>query len=254
MPGAGGRAWRFDAAGAGMPAPRRSDAERPLAALTVAGETVFAHPDGALWLAQTRTLVVSDLHFEKGSAFAEKGVFLPPYDTAATLDRLERLIGELQPDRVIALGDSFHDLRAGGRMAGADFERLHQLASRCAWVWIEGNHDPAPPARLPGLRTASMRVDGLLFRHEPTASADPGEVAGHLHPCAKVAGGGGRRVRRRCFATDGARLILPAFGAYAGGLNVCDAAFGPLFPAGLTALALGPSKVYRLAADRLLPD
>jgi DNA ligase-associated metallophosphoesterase len=248
-------AWRFDQS-AGPPAPDAPSGETAparLTAFTLAGERLHAHPEGALWLAGARALVVSDLHFEKGSAFAQKGVFLPPYDTGATLARLERLVTELAPRLVIALGDSFHDLDAGDRMAQADFARLDRLARTCAWVWIEGNHDPAPPARLPGERRASLEIGVLVFRHEPGADAPPGEVAGHLHPCAKVAGAG-RRVRRRCFATDGRRLIMPAFGAYAGGLNVCDPAFGPLFPGGLTALALGGGKVHALAADRLLPD
>jgi uncharacterized protein len=246
-------AWRFNLGLNTKTRPADTLSHAPMTPFEVAGELLHAHVEGALWIGQQRTLVVSDLHLEKGSAYAAKGVFLPPYDTSATLKRLEKLIADLAPDRVVALGDSFHDIAAGSRMAGQDLDRLDAMASARAWTWIEGNHDPAPPAALPGERRESVRIGALTFRHEPWADAPPGEVAGHLHPCAKVAGGG-RRVRRRCFVTDGARLILPAFGAYAGGLNVRDPAFAGLFPDGYTAMALGGAKVFALQRDRLLPD
>jgi len=62
---------------------------------------------------------------------------------------------------------------------------------------------------------------GLTFRHEPSASPVDGEIAGHLHPCARIVHRG-RSVRRRCFASDGHRLVMPAFGSFTGSLNVPD--------------------------------
>lgn len=221
--------------------------------VTLAGVAVEALAEGALWIADARTLVVSDLHLEKGSAYASRGQFLPPYDTRATLARLAALVMRLEPACVVSLGDSFHDVAGPARMDDEDAHTLAQLVARTDWVWIEGNHDPELPAALGGRAVDALALDGLTLRHEPGADAAPGEIAGHLHPCAKVSARG-RAVRARCFATDGARLVMPAFGAYAGGLNVRDKAFAPLFPRGCTALMLGRARVYAAPPTRQVVD
>lgn len=226
--------------------------EGPHAAFDLAGARVTALADGALWIAQARALVVSDLHLEKGAAFARKGQFLPPYDTRATLARLAALIAAHAPDVVVSLGDSFHDAEGPRGMAAEDAATLAALvAAPPRWIWIEGNHDPHPPAALGGEVRETITLDGLRLQHEP--SAEEGVVAGHLHPCAKVAARG-RAVRARCFATDGRRLVMPAFGAFTGGLNVCDPAFAAVFDTTPTALILGRARVFPAAPDRLAPD
>jgi len=91
----------------------------------------------------------------------------------------------------------------------------------------------------------SLRLGGLVLRHEPLAAFEPGEVAGHLHPCASVAKWG-RSVRRRCFVSDGLRLVLPSFGAYTGGLDVGDVAIASLFASSFHAYMLGNSRVYAI--------
>jgi len=219
--------------------------------LHLAGELLTPLPEGALWWARERVLVVSDLHFEKGSAFAARGQMLPPYDTAATLSVVERLCASLRPTTIISLGDSFHDRAAELRLPEAYARRIQALTAAHDWVWVEGNHDPDPPAHLGGRAEKTVHLGPLVFRHEPEGEA--GEVAGHLHPVAKVKGRG-RNVRRRCFASDGARLVMPALGAFTGGLNVLDDAFGKVFPEGLTAFALGEGKVFVLSGGNLLGD
>jgi uncharacterized protein len=219
----------------------------------LAGMLVAALPQGALWIAEAKTLVVSDLHLEKGSSFALRGQMLPPYDTHAVLTKLATLIDLLRPDIVVSLGDSFHDGAGVARMAAEDRALLTQLIGRCDWIWVEGNHDGRAPETLGGAVREVLHLGALVLRHEPTQAAAPGEIAGHLHPCAKVAGRGGA-VRRRCFAFDGERLVMPAFGAFAGGLNICDDAFAPLFPHGAIAMVLGRDKVLPAPMQRLLPD
>jgi metallophosphoesterase superfamily enzyme len=120
------------------------------------------------------------------------------------------------------------------------------------WVWIAGNHDPEPPAGLGGEVCDALRLGPLCFRHQPRAEAPAGEVAGHLHPKAAVTVKG-RRLIRRCFATDGRRLVLPAFGAYAGGLDVLDPAFRPYFDGDFRAFMLGRDEVYPVASAKLVP-
>jgi uncharacterized protein len=197
-------------------------------AFTLHETPVVALPEALLWLPQSKTLVASDLHFEKGSAFAAKGALLPPFDTGETLGRLEAAIAIFKPDLFIALGDSFHDIDADNRLHIRDKDRLFALSRNTPTVWIEGNHDPEVPSWLEGLRCPTLHHDHLTFTHEPTGK-DAGEVAGHLHPCARMTGTSGRSVRRRCFISDGRSLVMPAFGAFTGGLNVRDPAFEGLF-------------------------
>jgi DNA ligase-associated metallophosphoesterase len=223
-------------------------------AFALKGVSALADADGVLFLPDFATLIVSDLHFEKGSAYAARGQLIPPYDTRSTLRRLAACIARHRPELVIALGDSFHDLGADGRIDGEDAAALQALvASVASWVWIEGNHDPAPPPRFGGMIRHALEIGPLTLRHLPFEGPAPGEIAGHLHPCAKVAGRG-RAVRARCFATDGDRLIMPAFGAFTGGLNVRDEAFGRCFGRTPDALVMGKTAVHHIGEGRLLCD
>jgi uncharacterized protein len=226
----------------------------PKHTISVAGTTLLADPAGALFWADEKLLVVADLHLEKGSAFAARGVLLPPYDTVATLARLARLVDRYCPRLVIALGDSFHDGGGALRMAEPDRIALSELQRGRDWLWIAGNHDPDPTDGVGGSFTDMLAFGPLTFRHEPSPTACDGEIAGHLHPLARVARRD-RAVGRRCFASDGRRMIMPAFGAYAGGLNVRNRAIMTLFaPMAFTAHILGESRVYAVAAARCLAD
>jgi DNA ligase-associated metallophosphoesterase len=222
-------------------------------ALSLAGEPVVCRPSGALWLETHRALIVADMHLEKGSFFATHGQMLPPYDTADTLRRLVAEVTALAPDIVVFLGDSFHDRDGDGRLAPSDAAKLRATVAGRTLVWITGNHDPIGPRGLPGEAAASLAVGALRLVHEPAPGAAIGEVAGHLHPCARVTARGAS-VRRRCFVTDGERLVLPAFGALAGGLNVRDAAFQPLFRARPLAAVLGQGRVHVVGWRSLRDD
>ncbi|KQY89477.1 ligase-associated DNA damage response endonuclease PdeM [Brevundimonas sp. Root1423] len=229
-----------------------SPARHPCGGLRVhiEGEACVLRCSGALWVLNHRTLIAADLHLEKGSAFAARGQMLPPYDSRATLDRLEAEIDALQPKAVVLLGDSFHDAKSVGRMAADDKARLDRLATGRDWIWLEGNHDIAALAGsmddLVGEVVETMDLGSLRLIHEPQAGVRPGEIAGHLHPAARVAAYG-RGVRRPCFVTDGRRAVLPAFGAFTGGLDVRDPAIAGLFGDPPMAAALGRDRVHALA-------
>ncbi|WP_173934640.1 ligase-associated DNA damage response endonuclease PdeM [Chelativorans sp. Marseille-P2723] len=220
--------------------------------ITIAGERGLCDPLGALFFPARRLLVVSDLHLEKGSSLACRGSFLPPYDTAVTLKRLRRVILRHQPQVVVSLGDSFHDAGGSDRLPARYRDELTALMTGRDWYWVAGNHDPAPPQGLPGRSVGELAFGNLVFRHEPTHGAE-GEIAGHLHPGARIVRRG-RSVRRACFAYDGIRLIMPAFGSLTGNLNVLDRAFAGLFRyEALTAYMLGRERVYPIASCMLRP-
>ncbi len=232
----------------------RSQPGIPASEIAVAGVALVADIAGALYWPEERLLVVSDLHLEKGSSFAARGILLPPYDTQATLARLAGLIGRYAPRIVVALGDNFHDPGGPARLGAADRAMLFELQRERDWIWIAGNHDPDPSDGVGGTFAPSLALGSLLFRHEPSPQAREGEIAGHLHPAARVYRRG-RSLTRKCFASDGRCLVMPAFGAYTGGLNVRDIAFLKVFGAlGFTAHLIGERRLYAFAAARCLPD
>jgi len=223
----------------------------------VMGEACVLRCSGALWLPAHRTLIAADLHLEKGSAYAARGQMLPPYDSRATLAKLRAEIEALNPDTVVLLGDSFHDRRSLARLAPADRVEIDDLAHGRAWVWLTGNHDHdalAPDGvgdnRLPGWVEERLAIGSLRLVHEPETGDRPGEVAGHLHPSVTVVAHH-RGVRRACFVTDGRRIVLPAFGAFTGGLDVRHPAFSGLFTEPPLFAALGRDKVHALDSKSL---
>ncbi len=221
------------------------------------GSAFVADPAGVLYWPDEHLLVVADLHLEKGSSYAARRVFLPPYDSGATLARLAAAVGRFDPKRVVALGDSFHDGAGAARLGAADHQTLRAMQVGRDWLWIAGNHDPSLPdhgERLGGDHAGHLAVGRIRFRHIPSVSPCDGEIAGHLHPIALVAGKGGA-VRRRCFVADAMRCIMPAFGAYAGGLNFLDPGCGGLFAGGdHHAHVLGRDAVYTVARRQCLME
>ncbi len=213
------------------------------APIHLAGERLMLDPMGAVFWPGQRLLAVSDLHLEKGSSFARRGMLLPPWDTHATLDRLTLLLRRWSPHTVVALGDSFHDKLGSSRLPPTEQHRLQAMTEAHRFIWVQGNHDPTPPHGLGGNWVETFRTGTMMFRHQAITPADPGEVVGHHHPKATVQARAGS-VCRPCFVFDGSRLMMPAFGAYTGGLDVRDAAIRGLFPRGGRVFLLGRERLY----------
>jgi DNA ligase-associated metallophosphoesterase len=206
--------------------------------IRLAGATLEARASGALWWAAERLLCVADLHLCRSERLARRGgALLPPYEVAATLDRLADEVERLRPERVVCLGDSFDDCAAGAALAPADRSRLAALMAGRDWAWIAGNHDPAPPP-LGGSHHAELRAGPLVFRHAAAADPAAGEVSGHYHPKLRLALRHGA-VSRPCFLYDARRLILPAFGAYTGGLHADHPSLMALLAPGTRAVLTG---------------
>lgn len=195
------------------------------------GQRLQARPSGALFWPDRRWLIVADLHLGKSERMARRGgALLPPYETAETLDKLSAEIVTTDPLTIVSLGDGFDDDAAGRALPDAVYDRIQDMASGRDWVWVCGNHDPGSvDPRLPGRSVAELAGE-LLFRHEAGQGPD---ISGHYHPCIRLAG-----QRRRCFLIGQQHLILPAFGAYTGGLSVDDPALTALVASGI-AVACG---------------
>ena len=184
----------------------------------------------------------------------KNGTLLPPYDTRQTLTRLAEVIDRYEPARVIALGDSLHDVGAAQRMAAEDLEVLHIMQEDREWLWLAGNHDPDVGSRLGGRMCGALEVGGIALRHQPANGCMTHEIAGHMHPAARLSMYG-YSIRRPCFVGNGRRLVMPAFGAFAGGLNVLDDAFQPLFGNdGIAVWMLGQEGLYPVATRFLCGD
>jgi uncharacterized protein len=226
--------------------------KQPTAEIALGGRRAVLDLTGALYLPEEDALLVADLHFEKGSAFARRGMMLPPYDTRETLAALGDAVARFAPRAVIALGDSFHDIGGPERLGPEERAALAAAQAGRQWIWVTGNHDRTLPQSIGGEVLGEMELGGIVLRHEP-ACGQQAEIAGHLHPVGKVVMRG-RGVRRRCFLADGSRCVMPAFGAYAGGLNACDAAFRPLFPNGFTAHLIGSERIFAIGRAMLCRD
>ncbi len=231
----------------------QQNATAPLTSpLVINGVEAVCDPFGVLYVPASRLLVVSDLHLEKGTAFARRGRLLPPYDTAATLKILKAAIARYDPAIVISLCDNFHDQPGSSLMPQEYRDMITEMARGREWCWVTGNHDPEGVDNLPGFVATSLALGGLTFRHEPEKDALPGEVAGHLHPAARIRQRD-KTVRRPCFASDGRRLIMPSFGVMTGGLALNHHAFKGLFEAEtLVAYMLGRDRVYPVRASNLV--
>lgn len=221
-------------------------------AIGVNGAEIICDCSGAAYWQEEKLLVVADLHLEKSSSFARRGQLLPPYDSERTLIRLMKVVEKYAPRTIIALGDSFHDNQAATRLSQKNLQLIDAIISRRSMLWIAGNHDDEKTG-FTGDWTNEIRIGPLLFRHEPLSGWQNGEIAGHLHPALRIARRG-MSVRRFCFASDKKRMILPAFGAYAGGLDLTHKAFVNLFEQSeLIACLLNKGSIYPVHKKAFFP-
>lgn len=208
--------------------------------LPLAGARLSLMPSGVLWWAEAGLMAAGDLHLGKSARTARLGGgLLPPYETAETLDRLSAEAARLRPRTLVLLGDSFDDMEAAEGLEPENVDRLTALAAGRRLVWVAGNHDPGPAA-LPGTHRGEWGEGPLTFRHIARRGAAPGEISGHYHPKARLCLRG-QPIARPCFLADDVRLILPAFGAYTGGLDIRDPAFDALLAPGAIAYLTGRS-------------
>ena len=187
------------------------------------GQTFEIAGQAALYWRAQDALLVSDLHLEKASAYALYGQMLPPYDSVSTLEEIATLCRRYRPAKIISLGDNFHDDDGEHRLAEGAAALLVDLACNTEWIWITGNHDRAVSAMWGGKAFDALTVSGITLRHEAQGGDPNPEISGHFHPKFRQVLRG-RMVKRRCFVKTPRKLIMPAFGALTGGLDVQDVA------------------------------
>jgi DNA ligase-associated metallophosphoesterase len=218
--------------------------------ITLSGIDFIPDLSGALFVPAFNALLVADLHLEKGTSLARRGVHLPPYDTRESLLQLKAAMEATRPARLIFLGDSFHDQGARERIDASDLALLRSVTGLAETIWITGNHDPAPPRDVGGIILEEMSMGPVTLRHQPRMlRQDEAEISGHLHPAAAIHARG-HRIRCRCFIADERRLIMPAFGSYTGALNVRSEAFEGLF-GDFHVWMIGDKAVHRFPATQV---
>ena len=192
-------------------------------AITFQNQSLWTLSEGALWMPKTQILCVSDLHLGKSDRIARRsGRLLPPYEVRATLERLTKLIDDYSPQTVICLGDSFDDLDAAASLTQTERSDIIRLQAGREWIWIEGNHDPGP-VDFGGQSLREHHIEGITFRHIAEIGKK-GEVSGHYHPKCRLSHG----ASHPAFLIDQDKIIMPAFGAYTGGLRASDPALRSL--------------------------
>ena len=206
---------------------------------TLAGAALDALPSGALYWGACDLLCVSDLHLGKALRRVRRGAPpLPPYETRDTLARLERDLRRTGAGCVVCLGDSFDDSHAARDLPEAERLWIATLQAGRRWIWIEGNHDPGP-VDLGGAHLSELHAAPLTFRHI-ARPGEAGEISGHYHPKMRLALRG-QTISRAAFLIDDARVILPAYGTYTGGLSCADPALDELMRPGARAVLTGPA-------------
>ncbi len=220
--------------------------------ITLGGMAMIPDLSGAVMLPESKTLLIADLHLEQGTSLARRGVHVPPFDTETSLALLVNVIQHTAPQRLIFLGDSFHDGEGSVRLEDNHRKKLRTITDKVETFWISGNHDPEPPDDVGGFHADQIMLGRIILRHEPGVLHEGQcEISGHLHPgCVLVQRG--RALRGKCFAYDGKRLIMPAFGAYTGALSVTSRAYHSLFEEkAAEALMIGTAALHRFPFSRL---
>lgn len=188
--------------------------------IRVAGETIELLPERALWWPAARTLVAADLHWGKVETFHAFGIPVPAGILADDLDRLGRALDRTGAERLLVLGDLVH-----GKLLPAAIEQIAAWRIRrpLPLVLVRGNHDrhaPVLPASW-GVQDVSgvLREGPFAFTHAPAPTPGAYTWAGHLHPMVALQGRGDR-LRLPCFHVGAEVGVLPAFGAFTGGVGV----------------------------------
>lgn len=185
--------------------------------IRLAGDSWTLHADRAMYWPRHKALLVTDVHFGKGSVLRRAGLAVPTGQTAKDLARLDALIAHYQPIRVFVLGDLVHGAAPLDAPWIQQVIAWRQRHAAVAMTLIAGNHDRHFDARELGFDVIaeSLRIDHILLRHEPATIDGCYVLAGHVHP-GVVLHDGWRKHRLPAFRFGEHGGLLPAFGTLTG--------------------------------------
>jgi DNA ligase-associated metallophosphoesterase len=209
---------------------------KPYHPLRIADTELWLLADKAVYWPEEETLLIADAHFGKAAAYRKLGQPVPQGTTQANLRRLDALLQRHPCKRLIFLGDFLH---APQSHAATTLGALHEWRGKHASLTItliRGNHDRRagdPPASLCIDVAAEPSLLGpFALQHEPQPHSNRLVLAGHLHPTFQLSGRGRQSLRLPCFCVDAAMMLLPAFGAFTGGMNIARVAGRRIFVVG----------------------
>ena len=211
-----------------------------------ANQNFSIFPNGELYWQNKKTLIISDLHFEKGSFFSETRQFIPPFDTIETLRQLSKFIDEYPVEMIIFLGDLVHDKFAFQRMTGEAKKIFFEILKNINCTLTIGNHDDTSFLKDIGLNlTENIIIDDICFSHHPTIDKKF-SVFGHYHPKVKLKINS-RGIWTSCFIANKEKLLMPSYGYFTGGLSIKSLEIQKLFEPEYEVYPLTKEKVFKLA-------
>ncbi len=179
------------------------------------------NPDGSMYWIEEKSLIVGDLHLEKSTSYIDQGNFLPPYDF---------------------LGDVFHDNSAFDRLKKKEKQLFKDILKKNV-IWVKGNHDNN--FKYVNIKTyTSYKLKNFIFSHI-SDKKNKLEISAHYHPKVTFKFKG-TKISKPCFLIDKEKIILPAYGAYTGGLNISSDIYKNVFLNDYQIYALGNTKVLKI--------
>lgn len=173
----------------------------------------------AIYLNAYDTLLVADLHLGKVNHFRRSGIPAPTQANTENLDRLILLLQQLNPQRVLFMGDLFHShYNEEWEVFGQTLKYFPSIS----FELVMGNHDILSEYQYIKhalkLHAKPITIDSLLISHEPVNDIPSGlyNLAGHIHPGVRLRGRGRQGVQLPCFWFGEKQGLLPAFGAFTG--------------------------------------
>lgn len=161
-------------------------------------------------------LIISDLHMGKAGHFRKAGIPVPGRVHIEEIFLLDALISELNPAKIVFLGDLFH---SNWNLEWPLFSDWLLNYSDKSTHLVIGNHDIL--SQLDYKRSGLMVNDELmsgpfLFSHERIVNNSFYNISGHIHPAIKLKGRARQGISLPCFYFNKTHGYMPAFGKFTG--------------------------------------
>jgi DNA ligase-associated metallophosphoesterase len=188
--------------------------------VSLLGQHLIPHPDKTLFWREEQLMIVADPHFAKTQIFRENGIPIPGGTTAKDLERLSYRMDQLQPRKLLFLGDLLHGRIENQNNFNNLVDKWRRRHKNVELLLATGNHDlrsgdPPNKFRFDYVAT-EIFLGSFIFTHKPRCNSSFYGFAGHLHPAVAIAGNGGLKETLPCFCFGLQAALLPAFGSFTG--------------------------------------